>query len=514
MTSPSFEEFRRFARDYPVVPVHREVLADLATPVSVFRRLDPTQNAALLESVEGGETWGRFSIIGLDPGAVYTSRGGEAVIRDESGTRREVEAQPLDALDHLLDARRAPTIPNLPRSAGGAIGFASYDMVRRIERIPETSRDEIGVPDALFVLFETAILFDHSGHTALLVVHVRPGSDPKKAYEAANERLDALERFLGESAQGAPAPRRSDGGNGKVEFRSRMGKPAYLEGVRRAKEYIRAGDIVQVVLSHRLEADLDADPFDVYRALRVINPSPYMFFLRLDGWSIAGSSPEVLVRRERDVVQARPIAGTRARGSDELSDRFLEDELRANEKERAEHIMLVDLGRNDLGRICRYGTVETNELLVVERYSHVMHLVSNVRGILREGKTNSEILRACFPAGTVSGAPKIRAMEIIEELEPLRRGLYAGAVGYMDYHGNMDTAIAIRTILFHQGKAYLGVGAGIVADSDPEAEWEETLRKGSALVRACEVAGRGLTGVRASMQGIPDLAGENPGGGR
>ena len=515
MTHPSFEEFQRFARDYPVVPVTREVLADLATPVSVFRRLDANVNAALLESVEGGETWGRFSIIGLDPGTIYTSRGGDVEIRDASGTRREREEAPLRALDRLLEARRAPSIPHLPRSAGGAIGFCSYDLARRIERLPATARDELNVPDAMFVLFETAILFDHTGHTALLVVHAHPGSDPRRAYDAATARLDALEHFLADPAPAVSVPSRAAGAGASVEFRSRTGKAAYIEGVRRAKEYIVAGDIVQVVLSHRLEADIAADPLDVYRALRVINPSPYMYFLRLDGWSIAGSSPEVLVRREREVVQARPIAGTRPRGGDELSDRFLEDELRANEKERAEHIMLVDLGRNDLGRICRYGTVETNELLVVERYSHVMHLVSNVRGILREGMTNSEILRACFPAGTVSGAPKIRAMEIIEELEPLRRGLYAGAVGYMDYRGNMDTAIAIRTLLFHEGRAYLGVGAGIVADSDPEAEWEETLRKGSALVRACELSARGLTGLRGGgAHGLPDVAGDNQGGAR
>ena len=292
-----------------------------------------------------------------------------------------------------------------------------------------------------------------------------------------------------------------------------MGKAAFLDGVRRIKEYIRAGDAVQVVLSHRLEADVPSVPFDVYRALRVINPSPYMFFLRMGEWTIAGSSPEVLVRRERDRVQTRPIAGTRARGDDEMADRLLEEDLRADEKERAEHIMLVDLGRNDLGRISEFGSVETNELLVVERYSHVMHLVSNVRGKLREGMTNAEVLRAAFPAGTVSGAPKIRAMEIIEELEPLRRGLYAGAVGYMDFRGNMDTAIAIRTLLFRNGRAYLGVGAGIVADSEPELEWEETLRKGGALVRACEVASRGLTGFHGSVWDLPRLADDSRDGG-
>jgi anthranilate synthase component 1 len=503
MNVPSFEEFQRHAREAPIVPVYREVLADLATPVSVFLRIDPAQPAALLESVEGGETWGRFSIIGLDPGTRYESRpDGTAVIRDGEGERTVPEPEPLAVLDELIAQHRTAGLHRLPRLAGAAIGFASYDLVRRIERLPVLARNDLELPDAAFVFFESAILFDHAAHSAILVAHTRPGNDPRGAYEAAIGKLDQLEALLDQPA--APA-RKAPAPAPEVLFRSRTGRPAFLEAVRRAKEYIRSGDVVQVVLSHRLEASVTVDPFDVYRALRVINPSPYMFFLRFGPWTIAGSSPEVLVRREQDIVQTRPIAGTRARGADELADSLLEEELRTNEKERAEHIMLVDLGRNDLGRISRFGTVETTELLTVERYSHVMHLVSNVRGRLREGKPNSEILRACFPAGTVSGAPKIRAMEIIEELEPLRRGLYAGAVGYMDFHGNMDTAIAIRTILFRNGNAILGVGAGIVADSDPEAEWEETLRKGSALVRACEVAARGLTGLTRRAGDLPPI---------
>ncbi len=509
MIFPSYEEFLKLAREHPVVPVCREVLADQATPVSVFLKIDRRQNAALLESVEGGETWGRFSIIGLDPATTFESRGGEAAIRDASGTRTEPDEPPLSTLDALITQHRTAGIARLPRMAGAAIGFASYDLVRRIERLPLSTRDDLGVPDALFVFFESAILFDHAAHTAILVAHTRPGDNPQGAYHAAVGRLDDLERLLGSPMTARPRPPAMAE---RVLFKSRTGRPAFLEAVRVAKEYIRAGDVVQVVLSHRLEADLPADPFDVYRALRVINPSPYMFFLRLGEWTIAGSSPEVLVRREQDVVQTRPIAGTRARGGDELSDQLLEEELKANEKERAEHVMLVDLGRNDLGRLCKYGTVETTELLKVERYSHVMHLVSNVRGRLRDGRTNAEILRACFPAGTVSGAPKIRAMEIIEELEPLRRGLYAGAVGYMDFHGNMDSAIAIRTLLFRGGRAYLGVGAGIVADSDPEAEWEETLRKGSALMRACDAAVRGLDGFHAGVGELPEIAGDEPAG--
>jgi anthranilate synthase component 1 len=500
MNQPSYEDFLKLARDYPIVPVYREVLADQATPVSVFLKLDPRDRAALLESVEGGETWGRFSMIGLDPGTVFESRRGEAVVRDSSGERTMGDDPPLAGLDQLLANHKTASVGRLPRMAGAAIGYASYDLVRRMEKLPANTEDDLGFPDAQFVFHESAILFDHAAHTAILVVHTRPGDNPQGVYRAAVARLDALASLLlSPPQQPSHPPAMAE----RIAFRSRTGRDRYKKAVEKAKEYIRSGDIVQVVLSHRLEADLPADPFDVYRALRVINPSPYMFFLRMGEWTVAGSSPEVLVRREGDVVQTRPIAGTRARGGDELSDRLLEEELRSNEKEKAEHIMLVDLGRNDLGRICRFGTVETNELMTVERYSHVMHLVSNVRGRLNEGRSNADVLRACFPAGTVSGAPKIRAMEIIEELEPLRRGLYAGAIGYMDFHGNMDTAIAIRTLAFRNGRAYLGVGAGIVADSDPEAEWEETLRKGSALVRACEAASRGLVSFRFPGGDLP-----------
>ena len=351
-------------------------------------------------------------------GTVYECRGSIATIRDVAGTRSETEERPLAALERLLARHDAPGIDRLPRLAGAAIGFASYDLVRRMERLPEGARDDLGVPDAMFVFFETAILFDHTGHTATLVVHTRPGKDPKAAYTAAVARLDEIAALL--NAQ-APIPPHPVPSKQPVVFRSRTGRPAYLEAVRLAKEYIRAGDVVQVVLAHRLEAQIEADPFDVYRALRVINPSPYMYFLRLGAWTIAGSSPEVLVRREHDLVQTRPIAGTRARGGDELSDRLLEEELLGNEKEVAEHIMLVDLGRNDLGRICRYGSVETNEFMKVERYSHVMHLVSNVRGRLKEGRSNADVLAACFPAGTVSGAPKIRAMDPAPHPTPPRR---------------------------------------------------------------------------------------------
>jgi len=511
VTHPDYKKYRELSKDFPVVPVYREVLADLATPVSVFMKIDPKERAALLESVEQGETWGRFSIIGLEPGAAYESRGSEATIVDHEGQRVEKDDPPLSILDAMVLDHRSAKVSGLPRLAGAAIGFVTYDFARRIEKLPDIARDDLGLPDAHFLFFETAIVFDHARHVATLVAHTRPGRRPKQAYEEGIRRLDRLEELLTAPARKMTTRKRA---SRPLVFKSRSGKSAYMDGVRRIKEYIRAGDVFQVALSHRLEADLSTEPFDVYRALRVINPSPYMFFLRLGEWTIAGSSPEILVRRAHDVVQTRPIAGTRARGVDEDADRALETELKNDEKERAEHIMLVDLGRNDLGRISEFGTVETDELLSVERYSHVMHLVSNVRGRLDTGITNSEVLRSSFPAGTVSGAPKIRAMEIIEELEPLRRGLYAGAVGYVDFNGNMDTAIAIRTLLFRKGKAYLGVGAGIVADSNPESEWEETLRKASALVRACDVASRGLTDMRVKGDVLPRLDPKDESGGK
>ncbi len=490
MHTPSREEFDRLAAEYPVVPVFREILADLETPVSAFRKLAAEGSAVLLESIEGGERWGRYSMIGLDPSLVFESRAGEAVVI--RGTERECRATsaPLEWLDQIVAEHRSPALPGLPRMTGGAVGFVSYDLVRSFERLPSIAEDDLALPDLRFVFFDTIVLFDHQFHTVKVVQNSRARGDATSSYEAALARVNAIVERLRDPDQPGVAPSSTQ----PLEFTSTVSSEQFQTSVRRAKEYIRAGDIVQVVLSHRLEAEVSADPFDVYRALRVINPSPYLFFLRLGDLTIVGSSPESLVRRQGDRVETRPIAGTRPRGDEEIADRLLEDELRGSEKERAEHVMLVDLGRNDLGRVSAYGTVEMTEFMSVERFSHVMHLVSHVRGRLREGVRNPEVLRAAFPAGTVSGAPKIRAMEIIEELEPVRRGLYAGAIGYLDVHGNMDMAIAIRTLLFRGGRAYLGVGAGIVADSDPEAEYRETMDKASALLRACELARSGLDG--------------------
>jgi anthranilate synthase component 1 len=411
------------------------------------------------------------------------------------------EGDPLEILQTLVERHGAAPVPGLPRLSGGAVGYVGYDIVRHIESLPEKSADDLGLPDLAFVFFESVLVFDRLTQTVQIVHNARPEANAAKAYSKA---MDETEEILGR-LQSPPPPDASVHGDGPVEVRSNVSPEAYGEGVERIRKWIRAGDTIQTVLAHRLECDLSVPAFDVYRALRVVNPSPYMYYLRFDDLEIAGSSPEVLVRREGSVVQTRPIAGTRARGDDEVSDRILEEELLANEKERAEHLMLVDLARNDLGRICKYGTVQTDEFMVVERYSHVMHIASNVRGSLREDVRPLDVLRATFPAGTVSGAPKIRAMEIIEEIEPVRRGVYAGAVGYLDYRGNMDMAIAIRTLVAKGAKAYVGVGAGIVADSDPEFEYHETLRKGNALVRALELAHRGLKHYEPAPQSLPNV---------
>ncbi|MCA9755093.1 MAG: anthranilate synthase component I [Candidatus Eisenbacteria bacterium] len=519
MITPTREEFRRLARTHDIVPVHREILADEETPVSAFRKLDPRGPVALLESIEGDENWGRYSMIALDPRRIFESRGCTVRILENGEADESETDDPMARLQDLVRLERAADVPGLPRMTGGAVGFGSYDLVRSFERLPETAKRDLDVPDSRFVFFDTAVLFDHQFHTLKIVVNARPSAPGEvvgagrsndatsgetgrdavsdaasdvasdAAYDAAVARIEEIEAELARAVGRRPA---TETRANAPAFESTMSKAEYMAAVDRAKEYVRAGDIFQVVLAHRLEAKLEAEPFEVYRALRVTNPSPYMFFLDFGDLQLIGASPEVLVRREGDRVEVRPIAGTRPRGRTEAEDKLLETDLLDSQKERAEHVMLVDLGRNDVGRIADFKTVVVDDFMVVERYSHVMHIVSNVRGHVPPERGNDEILAACFPAGTVSGAPKIRAMEIIEELEPVRRGIYAGAVGYLDLHGNMDTCIAIRTLWMMNGTAYLGVGAGIVADSDPEAEYLETMNKGSAILRACELAERGL----------------------
>jgi anthranilate synthase component 1 len=486
MTFPTLEEFRSLARGGKLVPVYREVFADHDTPVSAFRKIDDGPYGFLLESVEGGEKWGRYSLLGSRPSVVFVARGSQCEIR-EGGKTRAGKKPPLEELAELLAKHQAIALPGLPRFCGGAVGYLGYDTARWFENLPARAEDDLGLPDAVFMFGDVVSVFDNLTHTLKVVTHARGDDDPDAAYRAAVERLEAEVARLrhpldwSEPESGPPPP----------EPQSSMTREQYMSAVETAREHIRAGDIFQVVLSHRMSTAVRHSAFEAYRALRVTNPSPYMYFLRLGDIALVGSSPEVLVRRTDSTVEVRPIAGTRPRGRTGEEDRRLEEELRASEKERAEHVMLVDLGRNDVGRVSEFGTVETNESMVVERYSQVMHLVSNVRGRARGELSPLDVVRACFPAGTVSGAPKIRAMEIIEALEPRRRGVYAGAVGHFDYHGNLDLAIAIRTIVYSGGRAHWGAGAGIVADSDPAAEWEETLNKGRALWLAVERAERG-----------------------
>ncbi|MEP7028899.1 MAG: anthranilate synthase component I [Candidatus Eisenbacteria bacterium] len=491
MVHPAFDEFVRLSAAGLAVPVYREIFADFDTPVSAFSKIDDGRYAFLLESVEGGEQWGRYSFLGSRPAAIFRAHRGTLTLEQDGRVETLPGSDPFAALDALLEARRAVDLPGLPRFAGGAVGFLSYDAVRHLEQLPSTLADDLDVPDAVFHFTDVHVIFDSHRHTMQVVTHARPGKDARRAYDDAVTRVGAeIVRLTGPPVR----PARGDGSAAPAVSTpaSTMKRERFLAAVETAREYIKAGDIFQVVLSHRLTADTAIPAFDAYRALRVVNPSPYMYFLRLGEHAVVGSSPEVLVRREGERIDVRPIAGTRPRGATPEADHALACELLADEKERAEHIMLVDLGRNDVGRVAEFGSVRTTELMSVERYSRVMHLVSHVVGRLPAGVRSIDVVKACFPAGTVSGSPKIRAMEIIEELEAHRRGLYAGAVGYFDLHGNADLCIAIRTLLFHRGRAHLGVGAGIVADSDPAREYEETLNKGKALLEALERAERGL----------------------
>lgn len=491
MYFPSFEEFARLAREGNLIPVTREIMGDADTPVSAFRKIDRGGHAFLLESVEGGEKWGRYSFLSAEPRLIFRSKGREVEIIEDGKLRREpVGKDPLENLKRLLQAYRPVQVPGLPRFFGGAVGYLSYDLVRFFERLPDENPDPLDLYDAYFVFTDTLVIFDNVRQKIKVVhnTHIGDGEDLEEAYRRATIRIDDLVARLKEPL----GPEQPSGVKGSPEVTSNFTKEEFCEAVEKARKYVIAGDVIQAVISQRQTMALQVDPFSIYRVLRTLNPSPYMFFLRNEGHTIVGASPEVLARVEGRVVEVRPIAGTRPRGADEEEDARLEAELRADPKEVAEHVMLVDLGRNDIGRVARRGSVHVNELMVVERYSHVMHLVSNVRAELAEGKDAFDVIRATFPAGTLSGAPKIRAMEIIDELENLRRGPYGGAVGYFGYGGNMDTAITIRTIVIKDGKIHLQAGAGIVYDSNPEREYQETVDKGRALVTAIDLSREGL----------------------
>ncbi|MDN5348469.1 MAG: anthranilate synthase component [Clostridia bacterium] len=487
---------------YVLAPVWEETLADTETPISLYLRFAyGSPGSFLLESVEGGERLGRYSIIGFDPILSFTSRGGITVIRGASGHEEfQFKGNPFDFLRQYLNRLTLASQEGLPRFSGGLVGYLGYDLVRFLERLPEKARDDLGLPDAYLFLNRFYLIYDHLRRTVkvLCLVHTTGGEE---AYRAAALRVKAICREIaggktkpGLAQAGAMAHQAEAGIDPQFlmphqEERGccfNMTREEFIAKVRRIKEYIAAGDVLQVVLSQRMSVSFRGDTFKVYRNLRSLNPSPYMFYLNFPGVQLAGSSPEMLVRVENGEIENRPIAGTRPRGRNAEEDQALARELAANEKERAEHLMLVDLGRNDVGRVAQAGTVMVPQFMQIENYSHVMHLVSSVTGKLAPGKEALDALMACFPAGTVSGAPKVRAMEIIEELEPTRRGPYAGAVGYLGLNGNLDTCIAIRTLVFSGGQAYVQAGAGIVADSDPEAEYQETLHKAAALLQVME----------------------------
>ncbi|UCC26017.1 MAG: anthranilate synthase component I [Gemmatimonadales bacterium] len=490
---PSLEEFQSLSRDGGIVPVWQEFLFDVDTAVTAYAKLARPPFGFLLESVVGGEQWARYSFLGTRPRSAWRLKDGQVALwTPKDGWEPFHCMDPLGDLDARLRAYRTVDVPGLPRFWGGAVGFFSYDVIRYVESLPTAPRDDLGIPDGVFIFTDVVLAIDNLRGKAMAIAaaHVPPGSSEAEAeriYLDAAGRAASLVRDL-RQADPLPALELLPEPQGDPDFTSSITRVQFEAGVERIREYIRAGDAFQVVLSQRLGMTLPGSPFDLYRALRSLNPSPYLFYLEMDGVTLVGSSPEVLVRLEDGVVTVRPIAGTRPRGATPEEDRALAADLRTDEKELAEHRMLVDLGRNDVGRVARYGSVRVPDLMVVERYSHVMHLVSQVEGRVAEGRSALDVFRACFPAGTVSGAPKIRAMEIIDELEPVRRGPYAGAVGHFSYGGErMDTAIAIRTVLATEGRAYVQAGAGVVADSDPSAEFEETLNKARALLRAASM---------------------------
>jgi len=487
MYYPDKKEFIKLSRKGNLIPVYKEIKADLDTPVSAFLKIrDKGSYSYLLESVEGGEKVARFSFLGSNPSLVFKSKGRDIEIHEKNRVRRfQADKDPLDEIRKIMGRFRFVPVKGLPRFCGGLVGYIGYDMVRFFERLPDRNPDDLKLPDSIFVLNDTLLIFDHINHTIKIVANVNVLSRKKisQSYDTAVAKIESIYKKLRQHVFYSEYSEKAKGQTLKI--RSNFTRSEFMRIVRKAKGYIRKGDIIQVVLSQRFKAPIGKrDHFDIYRNLRSLNPSPYMYFLEFKDVALVGSSPELLVRCEEGIVETRPIAGTRARGKTEKEDSRLEKELLADEKERAEHLMLVDLGRNDIGKVSRCGKVEVTEFMKVERYSHVMHLVSDVRGILDRSKDMYDVLRSAFPAGTVSGSPKIRAMEIIDELENLKRGAYAGCVGYLSFSGNMDTCITIRTIVIKDNVAYIQAGAGIVADSKASREYRETLNKAKAQLEA------------------------------
>lgn len=483
---PALDEVRQYSREYNLIPVYHSFISDLETPVSAFLKLRAGENSFLLESAEQGERIGRYSFLGCDPRAIVTFRDGELVIREDEGEQTVSTDDPFGAIEEYLSRYRAKEIEGLPPFIGGAVGLFGYDLVRWVEELPPPNPDDLDLPDMAFMVSDSIVIFDHLKHTVLLLanVFVQEGVNIEEAYRAACEKVRGLKRLMSEPLPPAGKHRRG----ALVEPSSNFKREDFESVVEKVKEYIYAGDTFQTVPSQRFQIDMEISPFGVYRGLRTVNPSPYMYYINFEGFSLVGSSPEPLIKVNKGLVETRPIAGTRPRGSTPEEDKKLAEDLLSDAKERAEHIMLVDLGRNDLGRVCQPGTVEVVDLMRIEYYSHVMHIVSVVVGKLRKGMKATDALRSAFPAGTVSGAPKIRAMEIINEVEPTKRGPYAGAIGYLSFSGELDTCICIRTIVIKNGTAYVQAGGGIVADSVPRTEFEETRNKARALFTAIELA--------------------------
>ena len=515
---PDWETFRRLARDAEFVPVYRRLVSDSLTPVTAFHKIDAGRCACLFESVVGGEKVGRYSFLATEPFLEIEAYGQRVTINSYNGvsasgqpllsTRQYDARDPLQELRRLVESHRAATLPELPPFCGGVVGYAGYDTVRYSERLPNAPSDDRQIPDLAFAFYDRMVVFDNVTKTLVVVGLARLNRDDKspaaleKAYRAAAARVDELVRRLSAPTCDLAPVDIAAHGDPTIEGTSNFSQPQFEQAVEKCLEYIRAGDVFQVVISRRMEVPITVHPFEAYRMLRVVNPSPFMFYVRTPSVTLVGSSPEIMVRVVDGRVTVRPLAGTRRRGRTDEEDRRLAEELLADPKERAEHVMLVDLGRNDVGRVCQFRSVQVSDVMTIERYSHVMHITSNVNGQLAPGKTAFDALQACLPAGTVSGAPKVRAMEIIDEIEPHRRGPYAGAVGYVDFNGNMDTCIALRTIVVQGDKAYVQAGAGIVADSVPALEWQETANKARGLLKALELAERGRLGLGAGGLGL------------
>ncbi|MCX5668290.1 MAG: chorismate-binding protein [Candidatus Omnitrophica bacterium] len=520
MYYPNKEEFIELSKKGNLIPVYRDILTDFETPLSAFAKIDKSDYSFLLESVEGGERLARYSILGSDPSLIFSSKLGNITITEgKISSSFTSKSDPIDELKKILNRYKFVDVKGLPRFSGGLVGFFGYDMVRFIENLPAKNPDDLNLPDCLFMLTDTLLIFDHVDHKIKVISNVHVDGDPILAYDKAIKRIERIAGYLK-----GPMPQRDYAVSSKKRphpdlIRSNLTKAQFETMVKKAKKHIEDGDIIQTVLSQRLKLAIDCHPFQVYRALRSINPSPYMYYLKFNDFFLVGSSPEIMVRCENGLVEVRPIAGTRPRGASESEDEALIKDLLADPKEISEHIMLVDLGRNDIGRVCEFKTIKVSELMTImlvdlgrndigrvcefktikvselmtiEKYSHVMHIVSDVSGRLKGGKDSFDLFRATFPAGTVTGAPKVRAMEIIEELENLKRGPYAGSIGYFSFSGNLDTCITIRTVIIKGKTAYIQAGAGIVADSIPEKEFEETLNKAKALLKAIEMAERGL----------------------